>query len=46
MPDPVLVQIPIRPNLTISVQMPLDISRKEAEKVAKVISALATKGRI
>lgn len=40
---PEIVRIPIREGVTVSVQMPLDISRREAEKVARVIAALATK---
>lgn len=39
--DPILVPIPIRPDLVVQVQMPVDISRKEAERVARVVAALA-----
>ncbi|WP_287941403.1 hypothetical protein [Aquamicrobium sp.] len=39
--DPIVVPIPIRPDLVVKVQMPIDISRQEAERVARVVAALA-----
>lgn len=39
--DPIVVPIPIRPDLVVQVQMPIDISRQEAERVARVVAALA-----
>ena len=38
---PEIVRIPIREGKVVSVQIPLDITRREAEKVAAVIAALA-----
>lgn len=39
--DWVIVPIPLRPGLTVRVQIPCDLGRKEAEKVARVIAALS-----
>lgn len=34
----------LRPELTVRVQIPRDLTRAEAEKVARVVAALAVKG--
>jgi len=40
MDEPMLVRIPIRRDVTVSVQMPWNLSHAEAEKVVGVIKAL------
>lgn len=40
MDEPMLARIPIRRDVTVSVQMPWNLSYKEAEKVVGVIKAL------
>ena len=40
MDEPMLIHIPIRRDVTVSVQMPWNLSYKEAEKVVGVIKAL------
>ena len=40
---PEAVCIPIREGVIISVQIPLDMTEPEAEKVARVVAALASK---
>lgn len=42
-PWPHVVSIPIRQGVTVAISMPLNITRAEAEKVARVVSALAKK---
>lgn len=39
--EPVVIPIPLRPDLTVRVQIPRDLKRTEAEKVARVVAALA-----
>ena len=38
---PQIIRIPIRPGVEVAVQYPLDLTRPEAEKVARVIVAFA-----
>ena len=38
---PMLIRVPLRPDVTVSVQMPWDLSRREADKVKRVLEALA-----
>lgn len=40
---PHLIRIPIRPDAEIAVQFPRDITKAEAEKVARVLAAYAEK---
>jgi len=40
MDEPMLINIPIRRDVTVSVQMPWNLSHAEAEKVVGVIKAL------
>lgn len=38
---PALIYIPIRPDVTVAVQMPWDLTTAEARKVKTVLAALA-----
>jgi len=38
-----ITSIPLREKVTVRLQLPINLTRKEAEKVAAVIRALATK---
>lgn len=39
--EPVVIPIPLRPDLTVCVHIPRDLTRSEAEKVARVVAALS-----
>lgn len=39
--DPIVFPIPIRPGVIVQVQVPCDLTSKEAAKVARVVEALA-----
>lgn len=41
MTRPDVIPIPLRPNVTAFVHIPLDLTKREAEKIARVVLAYA-----